>query len=254
MNREPLSPPLMIVFQKSVEEHFGNVAQSFDSKLERVSPWLYGFLTKYALVTITVHAGHVPTVCVNLRERRPDDTSIIDDETGMIGLSVLKWFRAPPYTPREGIAAELSIEEHIKSQIKILAANLLNHGQSFLNDPNADWAGARAWVDERVKKFKTVRTPSEQKVKPGQPNDYIGIYNVHDSWITIELVHRVLGISKIERWLPIFECNLPAQLKAVLDSIDDNLFVDVSFRGIPSENGRYGRNGACIREVRIIQI
>ncbi len=241
----------MVVFQNSVEEHFNSVAQSFDSKLERVSSHLYGFLTKYALVTITVHAGHVPTVCVNLRERQPADTSIVDDETGMIGLDVLKLFRAPPYTPREGIAAELSIEAHIKAQIKILAANLLNYGQPFLNDPNADWAGVRAWLDERVK---TVCIPSEQKVKPSQPNDYIGIYNVHDSWITMELVHRVLGISKIERWSPIFECNLPAQLKAVLDSIDDNLFIDVSFRGIPSENGRYGRNGACIREVRILKI
>ena len=244
MNREPLSPPLMVVFQKSVEEHFGSVAQRFDSKLERVSSRLYGFLTRYALVTITVHAGHVPTVCVNLRERRPDDTSIVDDETGMIGLGVLKWFRAPPYTPHEGIAAELPIEGHIKAQIKILAAYLLSYGQSFLNDPNADWVGARAWLDERVK---TVRTPSEQKVKPGQLNDYIGNYNVHDAWITMNLL-------KLKRWSPIFECNLPSQLKAVLDSADDHLYIDVSFRGIPSEKGRYGRNGACIREVRILQI
>ena len=244
MKPEPLSPPLMTVFQKSVEERFGRVAQSFDSKLERVSSRLYGFLTKYALVTITVHAGHLPTICVNLRERRPDDTSIIDDETGMIGLGVLKWFHAPPYTPREGIAAELSVEAHIKAQIEILTAELSNYGQPFLNDPNADWAGARAWLDERIK---IVHTPSEQKVEPGQLKDYIGIYNVHDAWITMNLF-------KLERWSPIFECNLPTQLKALLDAIDDNLFVDVSFRGIPSEKGRYGRNGVCIREVRISQI
>jgi hypothetical protein len=234
----------MIAFQKSVEEHFGRVAQSFNSKLERHSSHLYGFLTKYALVIIRVHAGHLPTVCVNLRERRPDDTSVVDDETGMIGLGVLKWFRAPPYTPCEGIAAELSVEAHIKAQIEIFAANLSNYGQPFLNDPNADWAGARAWLDERIK---IMHTPSEQKVKPGQPNDYIGSYNVHDAWITMNLL-------KLERWSPIFECNIPLQLKAVLDSANDNLYVDISFRGIPSEKGRYGRNGACIREVRILQI
>jgi len=84
----------MLVFQNSVEQHFGKVAQSFDSNLERISPRAYGFVTKQAVVTLGVEFGHFPGISVNLRERRLNETRAADDDTS-IGLAVVVRFSEP---------------------------------------------------------------------------------------------------------------------------------------------------------------
>jgi hypothetical protein len=196
-----------------------------------------------------VYAGHSPSVCVKLRERRPDDKHITEDETAMMGLGVLKGFSDPsaPFT-----LSQITSAASLEAELKKLAVDLLSYGQPFLNNPNANWNELRLWLAEKIEKNKET---TEQKVNPGQSSDYNGIFNTQDLWITVELVHRFLGISKIERWFPIFECVIPSRLKSVIDSQTNNeCYFPISFNGVPSEKGRFGRAGYCDREVRILKI
>jgi hypothetical protein len=97
-------------------------------------------------------------------------------------------------------------------------------------------------------------TPADQPVEPERPADYIAVYVVHgtDSSIAVELVRRFLKFGKVERWYPRFECGIPPELQKALDlTAPDERFFQIWFHGIPSEKGRFGPAGLCIREVRI---
>ena len=88
--------------------------------------------------------------------------------------------------------------------------------------------------------------PSEQKVLPGQPSDYVGVYCV-GSHITI-VTKQPPGFSfpKVEGWRPIFDCVIPSEIQAAGSG-----YFAIWFTGIPSERGRYG---ACVREVHVTSI
>ena len=94
--------------------------------------------------------------------------------------------------------------------------------------------------------YECFEPPSEQKVVPGQPNDYIGVYCV-GSHITI-ITKQPSGyvFPKIELWRPVFDCAIPNEIQTVGSG-----YFAVWFCGIPSERGRYG---ACVREVRVTGI
>jgi hypothetical protein len=88
--------------------------------------------------------------------------------------------------------------------------------------------------------------PPEQKVEPGQPSDYVGVYCV-GSHITV-VTQQPPGFSfpKVELWRPIFDCAIPSEIQ-----IADGNYFAIWFTGIPSERGRYGRS---VREVRVTGI
>jgi hypothetical protein len=240
----------MAAFHESVEECFGKVADDFDSKLERLSPRLYGFLTKYAVVTVGVYFGHIPNICVKLRERRPDDVLGVDDERD-IGLGWLVAF-AEPFVPIETPGART--EASLNMEVRRLAVTLSKYGRPFLADDDADWKRVQDAVAEKVRRESG---PHEQRVAPGQPGDYTGVYGVHgvDAWITIEVVRRPLARGKVEKWSPVFEGGVPTRLQETVDSAaNKECYVPISFRGVPSEKGPYGRMGSCIREVRILRV
>ncbi len=97
-------------------------------------------------------------------------------------------------------------------------------------------------------------TPTDQKIEPGQAADYVAVFVVHgtDPSVAVELVPRFLKFSRAERWSPVFDCAIPPELQAALDSAPtDERYFQVWFHGIPSDKGRYGRDGRSIREVRI---
>lgn len=89
--------------------------------------------------------------------------------------------------------------------------------------------------------------PLEQPVVPGQSNDYVGVYCV-GSHLTINTTTPPgYPAPKVERWHPVFDCEVPADLAAA----GKGRFFVISFSGIPSERGRFG---SCVREVRITRI
>lgn len=91
-------------------------------------------------------------------------------------------------------------------------------------------------------------------MEPGQAADYVAVFIVRgtDSWVAVELSRRFLRFGRIERWAPVFECALPAELRAALDAATPGeRYFQFWFRGVPTNKGRYGRDGQCIREVCI---
>lgn len=143
----PLAPEGMAAFQQAVEKHFGVVALNMNSKLERISPSLYGFATPYAIVTIGVYHGHSPSVCVKLREREPGEALGVCDGRD-IGLGNVVSFLNPaapasnPQQPYRTFDAEMSG----------LAADLTRYGREFLLSPSADWRGLREWLRRKIEK------------------------------------------------------------------------------------------------------
>ena len=101
--------------------------------------------------------------------------------------------------------------------------------------------------------FQNVELPAEQQVTVGEPNNYIGIYAV-PAWITVELVRpKGVGFGDIEKWWPIFRCEIPHDVRVATGSRRERYF-EIYFRGAPSDRGRFGDGGACSREVVITQI
>jgi hypothetical protein len=99
-----------------------------------------------------------------------------------------------------------------------------------------------------------VEIPADQKVDASKPNVYFGVYALRN-WITVELTHPSgFKFGKVERWWPIFDCDIPKQLQAAIDSFDSERYFEIWFRGVPSENGRYGRANLCNREVRVSEV
>ena len=152
MTREdtPLPPKLMRAFQRSVEAHFSPVATSFGSRLERLSPSLYGFLTDHAVVTVGVYHGHFPAVCAKLRRRQPSDTLGVADGRD-IGLANIIAF-TDLSAPVRSFPEEYWIEASLDAEVHTLANELLRYGRPFVTDAKADWNGLRSYVDRQIKK------------------------------------------------------------------------------------------------------
>jgi hypothetical protein len=143
----------MRVFQNSVEAHFSGVASAFGSRLERLSPSLYGFLTHRAVVTVGVYHGHFPGVCVKLRCREPRDMLDVDD-TRDIGLANIVAFSGAS-AHRHGYPEHYWTKDSLDVELGRLADDLQRYGRPFLTDVDADWRGLRAWLDERLKETRT---------------------------------------------------------------------------------------------------
>jgi hypothetical protein len=146
----PLPRKLMRAFRRSVEAHFTPVAVSFGSRLLRLSPSLYGFLTRYAVVTIGVYHGHFPAVVVKLRQRQPSDTLGVADGRD-IGLGNIVAF-LDPSVPRDERPDEYWTDETLDAEARRHADDLLRYGRPFVTEPDADWKGLRSFVDQQIKK------------------------------------------------------------------------------------------------------
>ena len=145
----PLPPELMRVFQRSVSSHFSDVAHSFGSELQTVSPSLYGFMTPGAVVTIGVYHGHFPGVCVKVRRRVADDTLNVDD-TRDIGLANIVAF-SNPSAPTHGYPETYWTEESLDSELNGLSKDLLDYGRPFLTIDEANWKGLREFIAQQIK-------------------------------------------------------------------------------------------------------
>jgi hypothetical protein len=89
--------------------------------------------------------------------------------------------------------------------------------------------------------------PPEQKVLPGQPDHYVGVYCVGSHITIVTKQPPGFAFPKVELWRPVFDCELPAEMSAA----DDGRYFAIWFTGIPSERGRYG---CCVREARVTDI
>ena len=84
--------------------------------------------------------------------------------------------------------------------------------------------------------YECFKAPHEQKVVPGEPANYVGVYLLY-TWITVQTLNPPgFRFGKIERWRPIFECALPAELQTA----EEGAYFAIWFQGVPSERGRYG--------------
>jgi hypothetical protein len=146
----PLPGKLIRAFERSVEAHFSPVASSFDSRLERLSPALYGFLTDHAVVTAGVYHGHSPAVCVKLRQRQPSDTLGVADGRD-IGLPNVIAF-SDPSAQRRSFPDKFWTESSLETEVRTLADELVRYGRPFVTDPAADWSGLRSYVEQQIKK------------------------------------------------------------------------------------------------------
>jgi hypothetical protein len=145
----PLPRKLMRAFQRSVEAHFSQVA-SFGSRLERLSPSLYGFLTHHAVFTVGAYHGHFPAVYAKLRKRQPNDTLDVADGRD-IGLANIIAF-TDPSVPVRPFPEEYWTEASLDTEVRTLADELVRYGRPFLTDAKADWNGLRSYLDQQIKK------------------------------------------------------------------------------------------------------
>ncbi len=94
--------------------------------------------------------------------------------------------------------------------------------------------------------YECFEPPPEQKVEPGQPNDYVGVYCVGSRITITTQFPSGYKFPKVEAWQPVFDCVVPSEMQSAPSG-----FFAIWFRGIPSEKGRYGD---CIRRVRVVGI
>jgi hypothetical protein len=88
--------------------------------------------------------------------------------------------------------------------------------------------------------------PLEQKVEPGQSQDYVGVYCVGSHITVVTKQPLEFSFPSIELWRPVFNCAMPREIQATLGG-----YFALWFTGIPSERGRYGD---CVREVCVTGI
>ncbi len=135
-------------FRDSVREEFGALATECDSSLRQLEPLLFGFVTKYAVLTVGAYPGHFRGICVTLRRRIADEDVSLKDGSD-IGLAVVEEFvsgrLSDVYAKRQRWAAD-----EIRDEITGLACAARQFALPFLLAPNADWDGLRAFVQEKI--------------------------------------------------------------------------------------------------------
>jgi hypothetical protein len=95
--------------------------------------------------------------------------------------------------------------------------------------------------------------PPVQPVSPGVEAEYIGIYVVDEEpRIVVTLTNEFLKFGKIERWSPVFECDLPIAIEPK-EGVHERLF-QISFTGIPGRIEDFRRTALCDRKVVVTSI
>jgi hypothetical protein len=146
--------------QKSVEKHFGKIAQDLNTKMVIILPWIYGFATMCAVVILEVlspERGIPPVFFVTLRRREPGEKNEFSNELGHkgileenVGLRSIVEFQKP--NDGENLR-KLNADDDLSDEaIKNYSEILLEYGKSFLTDPNADWTGLQKWLQQEREK------------------------------------------------------------------------------------------------------
>lgn len=94
--------------------------------------------------------------------------------------------------------------------------------------------------------------PPEQKVVPGEPRDYVGIYVIDDEpRIVVTLTNPHSKFEKVENWAPAFSCELPI---TIAPSERTTRFFQVRFTGVVAERESFVRGKLCVRSVTVVAI
>jgi hypothetical protein len=156
-----LDPPIAwgrcYVVQKSVEKHFGKIAQDLNSKLVMILPWIHGFATACAVVILEVllpERGIPPFFWVTLRRHESGEEIEFSSELGFEDKTSVELARIVKFlNPNDWENCWKSNSDGLSDEaIKNYAELLLKYGKSFLTDPNADWAGLEKWQQQEREK------------------------------------------------------------------------------------------------------
>jgi hypothetical protein len=137
-------------FCSVVRQEFGPLAGECGADLMQIEPLIFGFCTEHAVLTIGAYPGHFHGICVKVRRREAREEVSVRDGVD-IGLANVEEFvtgrLSVVYRKRQRWEA-LEIEEEVAG----LAAVVRQVALPFLTTPDGDWAGLRAFVDEKIQK------------------------------------------------------------------------------------------------------
>ncbi|HEY4246789.1 MAG TPA: hypothetical protein VGM64_08030 [Lacunisphaera sp.] len=149
-------------FRSAVRQVFGPLARECNASFKQIEPLIYGFATDHAVLTVGAYPGHFRGICVKLRRRIARERVSVDDRTD-IGLKNFEEFVSGTctdiYSKRQRWAAE-----EIREEISGLALAVRQFAMPYLTTPNGDWAGLRAFIDEKIEQ--RARTPMKKKSNP----------------------------------------------------------------------------------------
>jgi hypothetical protein len=135
-------------FCAAVRQEFGLLARECGATLRQVEPMIFGFCTQHAVLTIGAYPGHFRSICVKLRPRAGREEVSVKDEAD-VGLAnveeLVTGHCSSVHTKRQRWAAG-EIEEEVAG----LAAITRRVALPFLTTPAGNWAGLRAFVDEKI--------------------------------------------------------------------------------------------------------
>jgi hypothetical protein len=237
----------MQAFRRAIETSFQPVARELGASWQVVCPWIEGFSTDAIQVTIGVYHGHSPNVCVKLRPSAIP--APLGSDEGAFGLDWVQAFVAghlPPYRPEQHWRPDT-----ITAEVETLAAQFRHFALPLITTPTTDWSQIQRYVRAGVE---ASLADSDQAMEPGLAAEYVANFIVEGtaSWVAIELFRRFLKSGRIERWAPVFTCGVPPELQVAIDAAaPSGRYFQFWFHGIPTEKGRYGRDGQCLREVCI---
>ena len=98
------------------------------------------------------------------------------------------------------------------------------------------------------------KVPPIQRVLPGIAANYIGIYVIDqdEPRIVVELTHELFKFGKVERWSPVFQCEVPLAIDPN-ENKNERLF-QISFTGVPGRTEDFHRTAICDRQVLVTSI
>lgn len=143
------------VFRTAVRREFGSLARDCNASLKEIEPLIYGFVTAHAVLTIGAYPGHFRGICVKLRKRVDGEILSVKDGAD-IGLRNFEEYASGHYSDVYSKRRRW-VPDEIEEEIAGLAKAVRQFTMPFLNTPNGDWAGVRAFVDAKIAEYSRVR-------------------------------------------------------------------------------------------------
>jgi hypothetical protein len=145
------SGPEFDAFQKAVRYSFGELANDCNATLVEVEPWIFGFRTPYAVVTIGGYSGHQPSLCVKLRpsEGKGNVTVMDGADIGLANIERAEKGSLSPVFTRHHPWTALEIEIYVRE----LAATTRAVALSFIQSRTGDWDKVRDLIAKRIEEM-----------------------------------------------------------------------------------------------------
>jgi len=138
-------------FRGAVQKEFGALAQECGTTLVQIEPLIFGFRTRYAVLTIGAYPGHFRSVCVKFRSSEKEEAVAVKDGAD-IGLANIELFVTGSvseiYDERKDWSAAA-----LRKEVEALATKVREVGMPFLASAGADWAGVRDMIAARVSRM-----------------------------------------------------------------------------------------------------